>query len=146
MTPGMPAPIAAPPASRLVATEPFAQRPASQAEPRAVTSRGALLPAEQSTVRLFETAAPSVAYINTERLEPTSFFTVGVAKGAGSGFVWDTHGHVVTNFHVVDGTRTVQVQLDAGKSHLAKVIGIAPDYELAVVKLAEGPAGLRPIP
>src|SRR5258708_9644822 len=146
MNPRIPGLMAALATSLLVATEPFAQRRASQAEPRALTSLGALLPAEQSTVRLFETAAPSVAYINTERLEPTSFFTVGVAKGAGSGFVWDTHGHVVTNFHVVEGARTVQVQLDAGKSYSAKVVGVAPDYDLAVVKLAQVPAGLRPIP
>ena len=123
----------------------FAQRPAA-VEPRAVAPRGALLPAEQATIRLFETAAPSVAYINTERLEPTSFFTVGVAKGAGSGFVWDASGHVVTNFHVVEGARTVQVQLDAGRTYSAKVVGVAPDYDLAVVKLSEVPAGLRPIP
>ena len=122
-----------------------AQRPAA-VEPRSVAPRGALLPAEQATVRLFETAAPSVAYINTERIEPTSFFTVGVAKGAGSGFVWDHLGHVVTNFHVVEGARTVQVQLDAGKTYSAKVVGIAPDYDLAVVKLSEAPVGLKPIP
>jgi 2-alkenal reductase len=132
-------------ASFLAATSLFAQRPAP-VEPRAVSPRGALLPAEQSTIHLFETTAPSVAYINTERLEPTSFFTVGVAKGAGSGFVWDTSGHVVTNFHVVEGARTVQVQLDAGKTYSAKVVGVAPDYDLAVVKLDEVPPGLRPIP
>ncbi len=129
----------------LAATAPFAQRPAT-VEPRAVSPRGALLPAEQSTVHLFESAAPSVAYINTERLEPTSFFTVGVAKGAGSGFVWDTHGHVITNYHVVEGARTVQVQLDAGKPYAAKVVGVAPDYDLAVVKLDPVPPGLKPIP
>ena len=67
-------------ATLLAATSPFAQRPV---EPRAVAPRGALLASEQSTIRLFESAAPSVAYINTERVEPTSFFTVGVAKGAG---------------------------------------------------------------
>jgi 2-alkenal reductase len=123
----------------------FAQRP-SPVEPRAVMGRGPLLPAEQSVVKLFESTAPSVAYINTERLEPTSFFTVGVAKGAGSGFVWDNAGHVVTNYHVVEGARDVQVQLDAGKTYPAKVVGVAPNYDLAVVKLVEVPRGLKPIP
>ena len=115
-------------------------------EPRTVSPRGALLPAEQSVVRLFENAAPSVAYITTERLEPTSFFSVGVAKNAGSGFVWDSHGHVVTNYHVVEGARNVKVQLDAGKTYAAKVVGVAPDYDLAVVKLAEIPHGLKALP
>ena len=116
------------------------------AEPRSVAPRGPLLPAETSVVRLFETAAPSVAYITTERIEQTSFFGVGVAKNAGSGFIWDAHGHIVTNYHVVEGAREVKVQLDAAKPYMARVIGVAPDYDLAVVKLAEIPPGLRPLP
>ena len=116
------------------------------AEPRPVAPRGPLLPAETSVVRLFETAAPSVAYITTERIEQTSFFGVGVAKNAGSGFIWDAHGHVVTNYHVVEGARDVKVQLDAAKPYAARVIGVAPDYDLAVVKLSEIPPGLRPLP
>src|SRR3954463_7870635 len=116
------------------------------AEPRSVAPRGPLLAAEQSVVRLFETAAPSVAYITTERIEQTSFFTVGVAKNAGSGFVWDSQGHIVTNYHVVEGAREVKVQLDAAKPYAARVIGVAPDYDLAVVKLSEIPPGLRPLP
>jgi 2-alkenal reductase len=127
------------------ATTLSAQRPAP-VEPRSVAARGPLLAGEQSVVKLFESTAPSVAYINTERLEPTSFFTVGVAKGAGSGFVWDHAGHIVTNYHVVEGARNVQVQLDAGRTYAAKVVGVAPNYDLAVVKLAEAPAGLKPIP
>ena len=50
-------------------------------------------------------------------------------------------GHIVTNFHVVEGARNVKVQLDAGKTYAARVIGVAPDYDLAVVKLARGAAG-----
>ena len=116
------------------------------AEPRTIAPRGPLLPAETSVVRLFETAAPSVAYITTERIEQTSSFGVGVAKNAGSGFIWDAQGHVVTNYHVVEGARDVKVQLDAAKPYMARVIGVAPDYDLAVVKLSEIPPGLRPLP
>jgi 2-alkenal reductase len=119
---------------------------AQPSEPRAISPRGALLPTEQSVVRLFENAAPSVAYITTERVEQTTFFTVGVAKNTGSGFVWDSQGHIVTNFHVVEGVRDVKVQLDAGKTYAARVIGVAPDYDLAVVKLTQLPPGLRPLP
>lgn len=119
---------------------------AQTVEPRGVSPRGPLLPAEQSVVRLFENAAPAVAYITTERLEPTSFFTVGVSKNAGSGFVWDSHGHIVTNFHVVQGARNVKIQIDAGKTYAAKVVGVAPDYDLAVVKLDENVRSLRPLP
>ena len=113
---------------------------------RAVTPRGPLAADEQAVVRLFENAAPSVAYITTERVERINLFQAAVAQGAGSGFVWDTAGHVVTNYHVVENARSVKVQLDAGRTYTAKVVGRAPDYDLAVVKLAEFPEGLKPIP
>lgn len=115
------------------------------ASPRAVTPRGPLLADEKQVVDLFQNAAPSVAYITTERLE-RNFFTIEVAQGGGSGFVWDTQGHVVTNFHVVEGARSVLVQLDAGQPLQAEVVGAAPEYDLAVVRLKNVPKNLRPIP
>jgi 2-alkenal reductase len=114
--------------------------------PRHVTPRGPLLPHEQALVRLFDEAAPSVAYITTEQLRATGLFTATIAQGAGSGFVWDTAGHVVTNQHVVEGARRVFVRLDAADTIEARVIGAAPEYDLAVVRLAKVPPGLRPIP
>ncbi len=69
-----------------------------------------------------------------------------VSEGAGSGFVWDTAGHVVTNDHVIQGASRVFVQMDAGEPIAARVVGRAPEYDLAVVKLARVPAKLRPIP
>jgi 2-alkenal reductase len=121
-------------------------RDAPHVEPRAIAPRGPLPPTEQSLIELFENAAPSVAYITTEILQPTGFFTAAVAKGAGSGFVWDGNGHVVTNNHVVEGARHVFVQLDAGDPVEARIVGTAPDYDLAVVRLARSPRNLRPIP
>ena len=125
-----------------------AQRRAESAvEPRAVATRGPLLEHEKTMIALFEHAAPSVAYITTERLEQTGFFTLGVAQGAGSAFVWDSAGHVVTNFHVIENARKVSVLLDAGKDALpGEVVGSAPEYDLAVVKLKQIPPGLKPIP
>lgn len=114
-------------------------------EPRTVTPRGPLLPQEQALVSLFESAAPSVAYITTEQVRATGFFTAEVAQGAGSGFVWDTQGHVVTNNHVVAGARRVFVQLDAGDPIEAEPVGFAPQYDLAVVRLKRPPQSLRAI-
>jgi 2-alkenal reductase len=114
--------------------------------PRAVTPRPPLTGNESNVVNLFENAAPSVAYIFIEKQQLTGFFTMGTAKGAGSGFVWDTAGHIVTNYHVVEDASKVQVQLDSGKPIPAKVVGIAPEYDLAVVQLKEVPKDLRPIP
>ena len=113
--------------------------------PRAVTPRGPLGAGERAVVRLFEATAPSVASISTESVDLSGFFPQ-VATAAGSGFVWDEQGHIVTNYHVVENARRVRVQLDAGKTYAARVVGVAPDYDLAVVKLAQVPRGLRPIP
>jgi 2-alkenal reductase len=122
-----------------------AQAPARPV-PREVAPRGPLLGEEQALIALFERAAPSVAYITTEQLRATGFFTAEVAQGAGSGFVWDTQGHVVTNFHVLEGAERLYVRLDAGEPIPARFVGGAPEYDLAVVKLARVPAGLKPIP
>ena len=116
-----------------------------RAEPRAVTPRGPLLAQEQQLVSLFESAAPSVAYITTEQVQATGLFTAAVSQGAGSGFVWDSQGHVVTNNHVVAGARRVFVQLDAGDPIEAEPVGFAPQYDLAVVRLTRPPKNLRAI-
>ena len=131
--------------SAVTALAPWAQK-GPVPEPRAVAPRGPLMPQEQALASLFESAAPSVAYITTERLARTGLFTAEVAQGAGSGFVWDAQGHVVTNFHVIAGARSVSVSLDVGRPMDAKVVGFAEDYDLAVVKLVSPPAGLKPIP
>ncbi len=117
----------------------------SRTEPRPVAPRGPLSVEEQATVSLFENAAPSVAYITTEIVQPTGFFTAQVGRGAGSGFVWDTAGHVVTNNHVIEGATKVHVQLDAGNPIEARVVGASPEYDLAVVKLARVPRDMKPI-
>ena len=122
-------------------------------EPRQVTPRGALLEQEKSLVSLFENAAPSVAYLTTETRVRRGFFgeQVGVAQGAGSGFVWDNRGHIVTNHHVVanvvPGRDKVLVKLDSGKEPiLAEVVGSSPTYDLAVVRLTSVPPGIKPLP
>lgn len=135
----------------LISADLWAQRSmeSRSIEPRSIAPRGALLEHERGLVTLFENAAPSVAYITTENLVRQGFFgnEIGVSQGAGSGFVWDSAGHIVTNFHVVQGAQKVFVQLDAGKKALsAEVVGAAPDYDLAVVKLREVPPNLKPIP
>ncbi len=119
---------------------------ASDAVPRTVTPRPPLTASETNVVSLFENTAPSVAYIYIEKRQFNGFFAVGTARGEGSGFVWDTSGHVVTNYHVVEDASSVQVRLDSGKPIPARVVGIAPEYDLAVVQLKEIPKDLHPIP
>jgi 2-alkenal reductase len=135
---------------RQVATEepaaPPAATTAAPAPEAPAIAQGRLSDWEKSVTGLFRAAAPSVAYITTEarRFDPLS--GVELARGAGSGFVWDTAGHIVTNFHVIEDADTVYVQLDVGDPIPAKVIGGSPDYDIAVVRLSEVPKGLRPLP
>ncbi|MCA0177374.1 MAG: trypsin-like peptidase domain-containing protein [Proteobacteria bacterium] len=114
-------------------------------QPRAVTPRGPLPAAERQVVDLFQAAAPSVAYLTTESVRARGLFSSEVSRGAGTGFVWDGGGHVVTNAHVVEGARRVFVQLDAGQPIEAVPIGVSPEYDLAVVRLTRFPATLKPL-
>ena len=113
---------------------------------RTVTPRGDLSGSEKSVIELFDVSKQSVAYIFTESVE-NGFFQQRIAEGAGSGFIWDTDGHVVTNAHVVANARRIKVQLDSGKTYQAKLVGVAGNYDLAVVKLVNAnPKDLRAIP
>src|SRR5699024_4881593 len=98
------------------------------AEPRAVTPRGDLAADEKATIALFREASPSVVFITTLARQARGFFEIQeVPRGAGSGFVWDRDGHIVTNFHVVEGASAARVALHDGSQWPARLVGIAPD-------------------
>ncbi len=115
-------------------------------EPRIVVPRGKLAEFERGSTELFESVGPVVVYIFTETASTGVLGPSVPRSGAGSGFVWDGAGHVVTNFHVVQGADRIAVRLDSGEAVPATLVGAAPDYDLAVLKLSTAPAGLRPIP
>jgi S1-C subfamily serine protease len=69
-----------------------------------------------------------------------------VQQGTGSGFVWDTNGHIVTNFHVIDGGDSFRVRLADQSEHPAKVVGYAVDKDLAVLRINAPTATLTPLP
>jgi 2-alkenal reductase len=114
--------------------------------PVIVSASGKLSDWEKSNIELFQQAAPSVVSITTEQLRVNPMMVAEVAQGAGSGFIWDSAGHIVTNFHVIEGANTVYVQLHAGDPIPARVVGGARQYDIAVVKLSDVPAGLRALP
>lgn len=73
--------------------------------------------------------------------------TVGAQAGAlGSGFVYDAQGHIVTNYHVVEGSKQVEVDFTSGFKAYGTVIGTDLDSDLAVVKVDAPAAELRPLP
>lgn len=112
----------------------------SAREPRAVAPRAVLPPDEQQTITVFRQTAPSVVSIYSRRNGERSG-----RSGAGSGFVWDPAGHIVTNDHVAENAEEIGVVLEDGRSITAKVVGRAPGTDLAVLKLDAAPRDLRPI-
>ena len=67
-------------------------------------------------------------------------------QGTGTGFLWDGQGHVLTNFHVIRDADTAQVALADRSSWPAKLIGVAPDKDLAVLKIEAPPERLKQLP
>ncbi|MEO1258526.1 MAG: trypsin-like peptidase domain-containing protein [Bacteroidota bacterium] len=103
---------------------------------------------EKATIRLFENSAPSVAYITTSRIRQDfwSRNVMEIPQGSGSGFVWDTDGHVITNYHVIQGADRAQVTLADQTTWDATLVGKAPEKDLAVLKIEAPRKALQPIP
>jgi 2-alkenal reductase len=118
----------------------------TDSRPRTIEPRGELADFEKATIEIFNRAAPSVVYIFTENAVRGFFGTSEIRQGAGSGFLWDQHGHIVTNFHVVQGAQRIQVRLDSGEALEATYVGGSQDHDLAVVRLRSMPANIQPIP
>jgi S1-C subfamily serine protease len=126
--------------------------PALRGEPAAPASDSTavdLAPEEVRTIGIFRRASGSVVNITNIALR-RDFFTTDVfqiPQGTGSGFIWDTEGHIVTNFHVVEGASSLSVTLaDQSEAVEAEVIGIAPDKDLAVLKIKAPASRLTPLP
>jgi len=102
---------------------------------------------ELNTIAVFEKAAQSVVYItNTAvRRDLWSLNTFEVPQGSGSGFIWNRKGHIVTNFHVIYGADSIQVVLDDQSTHDARVIGVDPDHDLAVLQITGATEKLSPL-
>lgn len=117
------------------------------AAPRAVTPRGDLAADERSTIELFERSRASVVFITTTEqiVDPWSRNIFTIPSGTGSGFIWDTDGHIITNFHVIEGASEARVRLTDGKEYKAKLVGTSPLHDLAVLKIS-GEKKMRPLP
>jgi S1-C subfamily serine protease len=118
------------------------------AVPRAVTPRGDLAEDEKTTIAIFRQASPSVVHITTLALRQDAFSLdlFQIPRGTGSGFVWDQDGHVVTNYHVIQGADAARVTLADQSSWTARLVGAYPDKDLAVLMIDAPKNRLRPIP
>src|SRR5215467_7102876 len=117
------------------------------AVPRPVTPRSGLNPEERATIALFRQASPSVVYITTLARQ-RDFFSLNITEipqGSGSGFVWDQEGHIITNFHVIQGASGRKVTLADHSVWDAQLVGMAPDHDLAVLYIRVPKNQLRPL-
>lgn len=107
-----------------------------------------LLSVETKTIEIYRKVVPSTVNVSNIKLARNSFYgEVEVPQGAGSGFVWDHQGHIVTNYHVVQGGQAFVVTFhNDPKQYKATIVGTAAAKDIAVLKLTEKPTKLTPIP
>ncbi len=104
---------------------------------------------EANTTDVFQRASPAVVFVTTSELRRQRFTrnVMEIPRGAGSGFVWDAEaGLVVTNYHVVAGADRLAITLADEQSFQAEVVGLAPERDLAVLRLIDLPADLTELP
>jgi S1-C subfamily serine protease len=102
---------------------------------------------ERNTIEVFRAASDSVVYVTNARLQ-RSIYNLDVLKipqGSGSGIIWDARGHVLTNFHVIQGGNALSVTFGDGSTHDATVVGFDTNKDLAVLKIDAPPEKLVPV-
>jgi S1-C subfamily serine protease len=119
-------------------------------EPRPVSQRpdDKLGADEQSTIDVFAKFARSVVHITSleTHRDRMTLDVSEIPQGTGSGFIWDQDGHIVTNFHVVQFGDRATVTLNDNSTYPARIIGRAPDKDLAVLRIDAPPHKLLPLP
>ncbi len=102
---------------------------------------------EANTTEIFRGASPAVVSVTSSALRRTMFSRniFEVPSGTGSGFIWSEDGLVVTNFHVISGADKLTVTI-ADNDFPAEVVGVAPERDLAVLRLSEPPQDLVVLP
>ena len=126
--------VAATAAQPIVLPTPTAASPRQAVGYGAESAVGSDFALQDRLIQLYAQANPSVVYI------------VNASVGSGTGFVYDDQGHIVTNDHVVEGARTLEVVFANGERRAADVVGTDVDGDLAVIKVESLPAGVSPLP
>ena len=96
---------------------------------------------EKNTIAVFRAAASSTVFVTQKKVVVDWQGETEVPAGAGSGFVWDEAGHIVTNFHVVSGADALTVTLRDQRTFDAQIVGVEPRKDIAVLRIA-APKGL----
>lgn len=106
----------------------------------------AFSPDEQANIAVYEGANRSVVNINTKATVSRGLFLLEVpSDGAGSGIVLDQDGHLLTNYHVIEGVQEIEVVLFDGSSRSAKVVGVDPPTDVAILQVNASKDLLHPV-
>jgi S1-C subfamily serine protease len=103
---------------------------------------------ERNSIDVFRTIAPSTVFVTQTRvvMDYWAGRSSEVPAGSGSGFIWDERGHIVTNYHVIQGAQQLTVTLHDHRRFEAVIVGAEPRKDIAVLRLKNGPTDLKPIP
>ena len=101
---------------------------------RPVEARDDIGKYERTTIAIFDRVSPSVVQVFYSASDSDSNDDWTAVK-SGTGFVWDAAGHVVTNYHVVQGAKVLTVKFASGDIKKASIVGVAPTYDLAVIRI-----------
>ncbi|HEX8287081.1 MAG TPA: trypsin-like peptidase domain-containing protein [Pyrinomonadaceae bacterium] len=114
--------------------------PRGISEPSAVSD-------EQNSIEVYKTLSPGVAFITTSS-QMVNYYGEEMEResGNGSGSVIDNQGHILTNYHVVEGASKLKVSFGGDKVYPARFIGGDPDTDLAVIKIDPPATGLTVVP
>ena len=104
---------------------------------------------EANNIEIYSKASPSVVFVTNTALVRNNLFSRNVQeipRGAGTGFIWDKSGLIVTNYHVVQDANRVMIRLQDQSSWEAEVVGLSPDKDLALLRINAPSEKLTPLP
>ena len=135
--PGIPAAPQSAPTALPVVAAPVNNTSNVTQPPANVTTNILTSSEEQALIDLYAKVNPAVVSIQV---------SFGAEGAQGSGFLYDTEGHIVTNQHVVEGAQFIEVDFPSGLKTEGTVVGVDTDADLAVIKVQQVPEGLTPLP
>lgn len=147
-------PTAAPPVEQTATATatPAAVAIAGVAQPQTTVDDAALIDeagldlAERRVIEVYDRVSPAVVNVSTRVLRRSFFFDAIPEEGAGTGFVIDEDGHILTNYHVIEGAERIEVYFGDDVIYRAEVVGRDPRNDIAVIKVDAPPELLVPAP
>jgi S1-C subfamily serine protease len=125
---------------------PLVATPSAGATTPSVDDDLALLEAEDRLISdLYQRVSPSVVHIAAQVITMDFFWGPLPSEGTGSGFIIDREGHVLTNYHVVEGAKSVEVKMSDETQVAAQIVGADPPNDLAVLKINVPAERLTPV-